>query len=286
MTVHLITRCLAIVCCVSLTACGRVELSAGDRARWAPGPPHPAVVPVLVYRGVDSQSFARQMALLRNAGYRTIDLATFARFVSGERVALGPHPFLLTFDDGRLESWTDDILREFGFEAALFVDVGRVAAGDPEHLNWEQLNALQASGRWEVQLQSGSGNHLIRYGPGGADVGSFYAYRGAQEVVGGWRERVFSDFSRGERELAARVQGYRPLAVAPPGGNYGQIGTNDPEIPRLLLARLRSSFQIVFTQDHPPWPSARAAGPIGRLAMTPRDGERDLHALLKAIHSR
>ncbi len=96
-----------------------------------------------------------------------------------------------------MESWTDDILREFGFEAALFVDVGRVAAGDPEHLNWTQLNALQASGRWEVQLQSGTGNHLIRYGSGGADVGSFYAYRGAQEVLGGWRERVFGDLAWG-----------------------------------------------------------------------------------------
>ena len=49
--------------------------------------------------------------------------------------------------------------------------------------------------------------------------------------------------------FAHHVEGYRPLAFAPPYGNYGQAGTNDPRIPRALLERLLLSFAVVFTQD-------------------------------------
>ena len=307
----------AALCCAATAACSqlmptpaqttpapapRIELSAGDRVRWAPGRPHPSTVPVLVYRGialpdttptgegarerVDHQQFARHMVLLRRAGYQTIDLATFVGFLRGERVALPPRPFLLTFDDGRVDSWlgSDGVLRDVGFEASLFVDVGRVAAADPAYLSWNQLNVLQRSGRWDVQLQSGTGKRLIQYGRGRGDVGSFYAYRGTDEVLGGWRERVFGDLAWAERQLARRVRGYRPLAFAPAYGNYGQIGSNDPRIPRLLLRRLLTSFAVVFTQDRPPVAviGAGTASPVGRLAVTRRDAETRLHALLES----
>jgi peptidoglycan/xylan/chitin deacetylase (PgdA/CDA1 family) len=292
-----------VLCAVVVAACGdssrpssqptpvpapRIALSAADRARWAPGRPSASMVPVLVYRGIvasDTTAFARQMVLLHHAGYRTIDLATFVRLLRGEDVARPARPFLLTFDDGRVDSWSgsDGILRELGFEATIFVDVGRVAAGDPAYLSWDQLNALQRSGRWDVQLQSGTGKRFIQYGPARRDVGSFYAYRGSEEVLGGWRERVFGDLAWAERQLARRVRGYRPLAFAPPYGNFGQAGTNDARIPRLLLTRLLGSFQVVFTQDRPALAviGARSASPVGRLAVTGRDAEARLHALVQ-----
>ncbi len=79
-------------------------------------------------------------------------------------------------------------------------------------MSWEELNRLQGSGRWDVQLQSGTGHRQIQYGPSPDDVGPFYAYRGSEEVLGGWRERVFSDITYGEEQLAGHVRGYRPLA--------------------------------------------------------------------------
>jgi len=295
-----------LLCCIVVAGCAdaaqvpvqrtpvpppRVELSAGDRARWAPARPDPAIVPVLVYREarLDPRQFARHMVLLRHAGYETINLATFVRALRGERVELPPRPFLLTFDDGRVDAWvrSDGILRELGFEAVVFVDVGRVAAGDPTYLDWDQLNLLQGSGRWDVQLESGTGKRLIHYGPGPGDIGSFYAYRGSEEVLGGWRERVFGDLAWAERQLAARVRGFRPLAIAPAYGNYGQTGTNDPRIPRLLLARLRASFQVVFTQDRPHFAVVGAKpAPVGRIAVTRHDGERRLYALVQAARRR
>ena len=188
---------------------------------------------------------------------------------------------LLTFDGGRLDSWTgsDGILRELGMNAVLFVDVGRVEAEDPEYLTWKELDRLPR-GRWDVQLQSGTGNQQIRYGPEPGDVGPFYAYRGSEEVLGGWRERVFSDVSYGEQQLAFHVRDYRPLAFAPPYGNYGQAGSNDRRIARELLARLLDSFEIVFTQDRSGFAVPGAANPLGRIEVTRDVSEGELRALL------
>ena len=101
--------------------------------------------------GVDPEHFAKQMTLMHHAGFRTISLAEFVKFVNGEHVDLPPRPLLLTFDDARLDSWTgsDAILRELGFRAVMFVDVGRVADGEPDYMTWDELRTAQSSGRWE-----------------------------------------------------------------------------------------------------------------------------------------
>ena len=111
-------------------------------------------------------------------------------------------------------------------------------------------------------------------------MGPFYAYRGSEEILGGWRERVFSDITWGEEQLAFRVRGYRPLAFAPPYGNYGQAGTNDQRIPRELLDRLLQSFEVVFTQDRSGLASLGRANPLGRIEISRDVTEAELHALL------
>lgn len=257
-----------------------VSLSAAERKLWAALPPDRSAVPVLLYRSVAPRAFARQMVLIDHAGYDTITLEQFVRFIRREKISLPPRPLLLTFDGGRAESWigSDATLRRLGFNAVVFVDAGRVQANrGREYLTWKELAALQRSGRWEVQLQAGTGGHRIHYGPAPEDVGPFYAYRGSEERIDGWRERVFSDISWGEEQLAGHVPGYRPLAFAPPYGNYGQTGTNDPRIPRELLARLLDSFEVVFTQDRIGLRSPRA-GAYGRIEVGPElsdEGLRD-----------
>jgi Polysaccharide deacetylase len=270
-----------ICCCAALAACGQSP----ERASDTPVPAARGVVPVLVYSGGLPRDFERQMTLLDNLGYETITLDAFVRFLRREPVSLPPRPLLLTFDDGRRDSWTgsDGILQELGFNATVFVDVGRVEEVDPEYLTWDELNTMQRSGRWDVQVQSGTGHQRIRYGPAPGDVGAFYAYRGTEEVLGGWRERVFSDVTYGEEQVAHHVRGYRPRAFAPPYGNYGQAGTNDPHIPRELLARLLDSFDVVFTQDRSGFAvrGAGTAGPVGRIEITGDVSEEELRALMR-----
>ena len=49
---------------------------------------------------------------------------------------LPPRPLLITFDGGRLETWTatDAVLRELGYGAVMFVDTGRVRADNRDQL--------------------------------------------------------------------------------------------------------------------------------------------------------
>jgi peptidoglycan/xylan/chitin deacetylase (PgdA/CDA1 family) len=275
-----------------------VALTPEDRELWAPAPPDRSAVPVLLYHGVapvgdfaneadaqyglDPENFAKQMTLLDHAGYRTITLDQLVRFVEGGRVRLPPRPLLLTFDDARADSWTggDAILEELGFNAVMFVDVGRVEDADPEYLTWAELETLQRSGRWDLQLHSGRGHQQIRHGPAPDDVGPFYAYRESGESIDGWRDRVFSDIAWGREQLAAEISAYRPLAFAPPFGNYGQDGTNDARIPRELLAWLLERYRAVFTQDRSPFARPGARQSLGRLQVTRGLSAGDLHAIL------
>ena len=167
--------------------------------------------------GLDPEDFAKQMVLLDTAGYETITLEEFRRFNRGEDVSLPPHPLLLTFDDARADSWTggDGILEEVGFNAVMFVDVGRVEDIDPEYLTWEELDTVQRSGRWELQLHSGYGHQQIQFGPNPDDFGPFYAYEKEGETFGEWRERALGDITWGEETLSANIPSYRPLAFAP-----------------------------------------------------------------------
>ena len=265
-------------------AAPRVSLSAEERAAWEPAAaPRRPGIPVLVYDGVASDDFARQMALLAHAGYETISLGDFARFLRREDVDLPDRPLLLTFADARLDTWagSDATLRRHGFNGVLFVDVGAIEKRDREVLTWRELDRAQRSGRWEVQVEKGTGDREFRFGPEPEDVGSFYAYRGTEEVLGGWRERVFSDINYAEQQTAHNVDGYRPLAIAPPDGNYGQAGTNDRHIPRELLPRLLLSFPIVFTQDRGGIARPGDRNPIGRIEVTGGVSDAELRARLR-----
>ena len=81
-----------------------VRLSAQERSVWQPLAISRTAIPVLLYHGigerrdfespsdaaygVTQRPFAKQMALLRSAGYKTITLEQFRAFVAGEDVHL------------------------------------------------------------------------------------------------------------------------------------------------------------------------------------------------------
>jgi len=107
--------------------------------------------------GIDPDQFARQMVLLDHAGYDTITLDAFVHFIRGKQVNLPPRPLLLTFDGARADSWTgsDAILQALGFNATLFVDVGRVDAYDREHLTWKSSRACTGAAAGSCSFNPG-----------------------------------------------------------------------------------------------------------------------------------
>jgi peptidoglycan/xylan/chitin deacetylase (PgdA/CDA1 family) len=304
---------VALLICLGTAACGdeqtperpartpapapAVTLSQNEKDVWAKLPPDRSEIPVLLYHGigppsdfsnaadadygVDHDDFAKQMTEIAHAGYQTVDLQTFRDFVDGKDVDLPPRPLLLTFDDARADEWTgaDGILAKLGFNAVMFVDVGRVDGGDPEYLTWEELGAMDKQ-RWELQLHSGKGHAQIKYGPGDDDYGPFYAYEEEGEDFDGWRKRVRSDIEWGQDTLADHVPGYGPLAFALPYGSYGQDGTNDDRIPPDLLGWLSDRYGAVFTQDVDARARPGSGPPLGRVQVTRGVTGGDLHERL------
>jgi peptidoglycan/xylan/chitin deacetylase (PgdA/CDA1 family) len=274
-----------------------VRLSAQERSVWQPLPLARTAIPVLLYHGIGERddfnspadaaygvtqpNFAKQMALLRTAGYQAITLEQFHAFMAGEHVDLPPRPVLLTFDDSLANSFdgADAVLRQLRWSAVMFVDVGSVEEGHHRYAGWKQIAAAQRSGRWEMQLHAGRGHHNIAYDAAGT-TGPFYANRVLDhEDIGAWQRRVVGDLNWGDAQLAKHVPGYRKLSFAPPYGNFGQVGTDDPRIPQLLGDWLRKRFGVIFVQD-PAQYARPGEAVVPRLQITRKMTGGDLHAWL------
>jgi peptidoglycan/xylan/chitin deacetylase (PgdA/CDA1 family) len=121
-------------------------------------------VPVLLYHGITSssdrftitpQTFQDQMFALKKAGYSTITLDDFRKFMEGEKT-LPPKSFLLTFDDGRLDSFlgADPVLRALDFHAVMFI-AAHFSLGEKQindyYLYKPDIKKMEDSGRWEIE---------------------------------------------------------------------------------------------------------------------------------------
>jgi peptidoglycan/xylan/chitin deacetylase (PgdA/CDA1 family) len=242
-----------------------VRLSPAERERWQSFPKFTNAVPVLAYHGVGGkedyltvsrQLFAKQLLALHVAGFHTITLEQYAQYDrTGSTAALPSNPVLLTFDDGRLDSYrgADQILAQYGDTAAMFV----VAAWPETHpswaLHWNELVRMQQSGRWSIQEHAGAGHEFVAT-DAQRHTGEYYAYRiwinGHRESFEHYKRRVSSDVLYGIRSFHEHIPGYQPLAFAVPYSNYGQRYTNDPRIPGYFLSLLHTQFPVVFDGDY------------------------------------
>ena len=238
-----------------------VVLTPAQVARFQPVAPYSDAVPVLAYGGVREEAeatavsrhtFAEQMAALKQMGFRTISMEQFARFRAGNREGLPARPILITFDDGRLDSYrgADKVLAQHGFRASMFVITSKIEDEDPAHLTWRELHGMEDSGRWDVQPQAHRGHGTVAYDQLGSTA-PYYAVRRytrseGLESFADYERRVTEDvFAAGER---LRDQGFDPRAFAVPHGDYGQRITNDPAIAPFMRDLLGRQFGTYFTR--------------------------------------
>ena len=239
-----------------------VTFNADEQERYKPLPVIEDAVPVLTYHGINDKhdeysvtqkAFERQITMLDQAGYETISMEQFVRWMRHEPVKLPERPILLTFDDGRLDSFrgADKVLAEHDFRATMFVITGTTDREIPFHLYWHELREMEDSGRWDLQLHAHDGH--VRF-PTTKDGGiaPYYANRkwlphiNRLESIWHWKDRVDKDLDTGERLMDEQLDDYKPLAFALPYGNYGEDGTNDPRIPGEMAERLTDRYEVAF----------------------------------------
>lgn len=274
-----------------------VSPTTAEAAAWQPLPLYNDAVPVLAYHvignstsdgyTISQQEFALEMEMLHRAGFHTISPAVYDEFLHGKTYDLPTRPILITFDDGRVGSYTgaDQVLARYGFQATMFVIAGDV--GKPSYLTWDELRQMQASGRWTMQLHAGYGHVLVPTGKG--KTGPYYANErllatGKPETFAQFQARVVQDLNWGERQLKAEIPSFVSNLFAVPYSNYGQDGTNDPRIPGYMKQLLAGRFDAVFLDDRAAWSTPNQAhGIIERFALHSITGADRLYLWLKGL---
>jgi hypothetical protein len=230
--------------------------------RWRPLPPARNAVPVLAYHGINAKpdhysvtrrQFAEHMQMLRRAGFEAITIAQYVRFLQGYRDRLPKRPVLITFDDGRLDSYrgADKVLAETGLRATMFAIAGFTEHKSPFYLGWDELRRMMKSSRWDVQEHAGIGHVNVRYDAKGSE-GPAYAYRQYTEGEGletfeEFKARVRHDILWAKRTMTEQLPGFSPWSFAVPFGNYGHDGdTNDKRIAPFMQKFLARHFHAVF----------------------------------------
>ncbi|MGZ6616281.1 MAG: polysaccharide deacetylase family protein [Solirubrobacteraceae bacterium] len=252
-------------------------LSAAQRGQFTPLAAFTGQIPVLVYHGINDKrdgysvsqrAFAAQMQMLRAAGFRSVSIDQYDRFQRGDQSSLPARPILITFDDGRLDSFrgADQVLAQEGFRATMFVITGQIERKNPFYLDWAELKRMQNSGRWDVQPHAYRGHVQIPVDSHG-DRAPFYAMRRYLRSTG---EETFADYQRRVAldlfTLAGQFknQAIDVHAIALPAGDYGQQDAgNDPRIVPFTLGLMRAQFGTVFVQDdhdNPPYTTPTDGG--------------------------
>jgi peptidoglycan/xylan/chitin deacetylase (PgdA/CDA1 family) len=125
-------------------------------------------IPLLLYHEIGTSAgatppstFRAHMAYLHRQGIVALSLTDFEEALSDRHLPAMPS-VLITFDDGSRTCLTEalPILEEFDFRATAFLITDRMCGGDSglgaygNALTWDEVRALQASGRFAIQSHS------------------------------------------------------------------------------------------------------------------------------------
>jgi peptidoglycan/xylan/chitin deacetylase (PgdA/CDA1 family) len=240
-------------------------------------PAYSGQIPVLLYHGIGSandhytvtqRSFALQMAFLHGLGYHSISIWQYVAWREGKHPKLPSRPILITFDDGRFDSYrgADQVLARYHMRATIYVIVGPTQRGNLFYIKWSEYRKMQKSGHWDIQFHAYNGHVQVPDGPDGW-VGPFYAVR---EFIDGRRETVAHYHARVQGDITAGLQimlrhGYPSPTMAVPFGEYGQSKATERSVAADLTKIIRGHFVAAFVQSiHDYTPYSSQTGPAIR----------------------
>lgn len=253
---------------------------------------------------VARQDFARHMAMLHVAGYRTLTGDEFLAVLRGRPAP--PRSVLITFDDGTQGLWTyaDRILEQYGFHAVALVITGNLddRAG-PYYLSWPEVVRMAASGRWTFGSHTRDSHREVQLGPAASGRTTAVASEAprrselvnrrwtgtGRESLPAFRQRVDADLRGSIQDLTSHGLP-RPRLFAYPFSEASLPG-QDPVALRHVLARVAELFDAAFssfsTSPEPVGVRTLARNPliIDRLAVHRSISARDLFAAMQRMRT-
>lgn len=223
--------------------------------------PPAQAVPILMYHGItekpdaentDLAHFVAQMETLKRNGYQTITLKQFDQFLDGT-FTLPPKPFIITFDDGRKDSYypTDDVFKKLGFTAVIFEVSGKANDREKFYLSWDELRRMRDSGRWEIESHGTYSHERVVVDEKGT-VGRFLSSRkwlnGRLETEEEFKARIINDYEQNLRDLREQL-GITAQYYAIPLNDYGyNVYTNYPESIAFNEEYIKKTYRLAFNQ--------------------------------------
>jgi len=224
--------------------------------------PNIKAIPVLLYHGIVEREdgsnilvddFRNQMFALKNAGYQTVTLNDFYQFAQGKK-ELPDKSFLLTFDDGRKDSYypADPILSALDYNAVMFVITRYINAKNENfYLHKAELQKMLDSKHWELEAHTKEGHDMVTIS---ADdqKGHYYTNKlwnndSGLESDRAYDDRVFNDIVEARNDLENNF-GIKPLAFAFPFGDFGLSSVNYPQSKDKILDITHYTYPISFYQ--------------------------------------
>ncbi|HQI25878.1 MAG TPA: polysaccharide deacetylase family protein [Candidatus Paceibacterota bacterium] len=231
-------------------------------------------VPVLVYHGlsptanrfdITPEGFRDHLFELKKAGYQTITLSQMKGFLTGN-LDLPQKSFLLTFDDGRKDSYypTDPILKDLGFNAVMFISTQASLNDDQDkdsqyYLNREELKKMVESGRWEI------GSHAIQEDGGFVTINSYGEKRNflsnrqwliqenRLEDEEAYVARVVRELAGSKKQIEDALD-IKVTAFSYPFSDFGQQTVNFPPSRQIINEAVSNIYDLAFYQT---WPHDR-----------------------------
>jgi len=221
-------------------------------------------IPVLVYHGIVNKpdgfnvllrDFKDQMFALKKAGWQTISIKDLYAFMKGEK-KLPDKPFLLTFDDGRKDSFypVDPILKVLDYNAVIFVITKHLLEDKSDYyLSKNELQQMNKSGRWDIQAHGYQFHNFIEIDDQGnkghfASNKMWLSDQGRIETDEEYKQRLLDDHLKSKNLLESHIKGLKVIAFAFPFGDYGQDALNIDKNKAIEsnLAAVREVYPLSF----------------------------------------
>ena len=225
-------------------------------------------VPVLLYHGESYQSialpnFIDHMHALKNAGWNTIGMNDLYVYIKDGK-PLPDKSFLLTFDDGRKDSYypTDPVLKDVGFKATMFVitafSLPKNNLDSSFYLSPAELAGMQQSGRWEFGSHGQNDHSWYQIGSSTDQIGHFLSNKlwlpgwlgeSAErrvETETEFRQRVAEDLLDSKKDIENSLG--PAIGFAFPFNDYGQETVNYGDAKNIISELVPAAYQMAFYQ--------------------------------------